>query len=67
MLGAAERVYAMVLDPVCLVEIDEARSLRRAHQGRTYAFCSAECVEEFERAPGDFAAAGEGDPAAACA
>ena len=67
MPGAAERVYAMVLDPVCLVEIDQARSFRRAHAGRTYAFCSAECVEEFERAPGDFAAVGEGDPTAACA
>jgi YHS domain-containing protein len=55
-LEAAKQVCATALDPVCLVEIEELRSLRCAHDGRTYAFCSAECLAEFERAPGDFAA-----------
>jgi YHS domain-containing protein len=45
----------MLLDPVCLVEIDETRAPRRTYGGRTYAFCSLECAWEFDLDPEEFA------------
>jgi xanthine dehydrogenase accessory factor len=47
------------LDPVCgmTVEVADAR-YRTVHQGRTYYFCSAGCLESFEGDPARFAPVG---------
>ena len=39
----------MVLDPVCLTYIPQARAYRRRVGGVDYAFCSPECADAFPR------------------
>ena len=47
------------VDPVCGMTVDVAGARYRAvHDGRTYYFCSAGCLESFERDPAGFVAAG---------
>jgi xanthine dehydrogenase accessory factor len=49
----AERHEA--IDPVCGMTVDVAGARYRAtHEGRTYYFCSAGCLEQFERSPATF-------------
>ncbi len=42
----------MQKDPVCgmLVDMNEAAG-QRAYQGKTYYFCSPDCLEKFSKAP----------------
>jgi voltage-gated potassium channel len=45
----------IVLDPVCGLEIDPAKSvLSYEHEGETYRFCSEECLEAFKKNPARF-------------
>jgi xanthine dehydrogenase accessory factor len=47
------------LDPVCGMTVDVADArYRTVHEGRTYYFCSAGCLESFERDPARFAPVG---------
>jgi YHS domain-containing protein len=40
------------MDPVCEMKIDEHRTeFVSVFEGRTFAFCSAECKEEFDQDP----------------
>ena len=49
------------IDPVCGMTVDVADArYRTAHEGRTYYFCSAGCMERFEEDPARFAAAVRG-------
>lgn len=46
----------MVIDPVCLKQLDETIDLERAEfRGQTYYFDSEHCRHVFEQAPEDFA------------
>jgi len=50
---------AMSIDPVCGMEVDEARAkamgMTSVYQGKTYYFCAEECKEQFDQNPGQFA------------
>lgn len=42
-------------DPVCKMTIEEEDAVGTSdYQGKTYYFCSEECLEEFEANPGDY-------------
>ena len=42
----------MAKDPVCGMEIEETDAVGTAeHGGRTYDFCSNDCLEEFQADP----------------
>lgn len=48
----------MTTDPVCGKPVDEENSMNRVdYQGRTFYFCSPECVEVFETNPAPYAQA----------
>lgn len=38
-------------DPVCSMEVDEKAAYRSSYKGKTYAFCSASCKQNFDRNP----------------
>jgi RND family efflux transporter MFP subunit len=68
MRAAAAGVYgAPAKDPICGMEVDEARARAAGktteHRGKTYFFCSAQCKSQFEKSPeryaGDLAASGQ--------
>ncbi|MET0800962.1 MAG: XdhC family protein [Actinomycetota bacterium] len=47
------------IDPVCGMAVDVAGArYRTTHEGRTYYFCSAGCLESFERDPARFVGVG---------
>jgi xanthine dehydrogenase accessory factor len=62
--GSVEAVPAErheAVDPVCGMTVDVAGArYRTTHEGRTYYFCSAGCLERFERSPATFLAAPAG-------
>ncbi|MBI4459349.1 MAG: YHS domain-containing protein [Acidobacteria bacterium] len=42
----------MAIDPVCKMQIDEARvAATTTYQGTTYYFCALRCKEAFEKNP----------------
>ncbi|HEX2031873.1 MAG TPA: YHS domain-containing protein [Actinomycetota bacterium] len=46
-----------VKDPVCGMTIEEADAVATSEfGGKTYYFCSADCKEEFDQNPEDYAA-----------
>jgi len=46
----------MVKDPVCGMEIDQAKAAaKREYEGKTYYFCSTSCRDKFNAAPQSFA------------
>ncbi len=48
----------MTTDPVCGRTVDAEKSMDRVdYQGRTFYFCSPECVEVFETDPAPYAKA----------
>jgi Cu+-exporting ATPase len=48
----------MTTDPVCGKTVDDEKSMDRVdYQGRTFYFCSPECVERFETDPAPYAKA----------
>jgi Cu(I)/Ag(I) efflux system membrane fusion protein len=52
----AQGIYgAMSLDPVCGMEVDEARAkamgLTSVYEGKTFYFCSKECKDQFDKRP----------------
>lgn len=52
----------MEKDPVCgmLVRPEEAAGMRE-HEGRTYYFCSHDCLKRFDRAPGRYVSGATSD------
>jgi len=40
-----------VTDPVCTMEIDKEKALKAEYEGTMYYFCSAACLEKFEKEP----------------
>ncbi len=45
----------MAIDPVCGMAVDEARAAGKAvYDGKTYYFCSAKCLNEFQADPSAF-------------
>lgn len=49
-----------VIDPVCKMQVDKRRAAGDLHVGgRTYWFCSLDCVERFARQPGAYTAGSE--------
>jgi membrane fusion protein, copper/silver efflux system len=57
--AAGQGIYgAMSVDPVCGMEVDEARvkatGKTSLHQGKTYYFCTEECKERFDKEPGKY-------------
>src|SRR5664279_3853395 len=46
-------------DPVCGMDVDPARTrYSTVHQGKSYLFCSASCLEKFRREPGKYLSGG---------
>ena len=45
-----------VTDPVCGMQVDRARSVRKEVAGETYFFCSEHCLHAFEAEPGKYTA-----------
>lgn len=46
----------MERDPVCGMQVDpEEAAGKRAYEGRTYYFCSPDCLAKFDRAPARYA------------
>ena len=46
-----------VKDPVCGMDVSpETAAGKLEHDGRTYHFCSAQCMEKFRKEPARFAA-----------
>ncbi len=57
----------MAIDPVCLMEVEEATAKwTSAYQGKTYYFCSPGCKFSFEESPEQYLAEGRAgsDPGA---
>jgi polyferredoxin/YHS domain-containing protein len=54
---------ARSVDPVCGMSVGQ--ELQHWHSGKTYAFCSTECLERFRRAPQEYAGATHGTNASA--
>jgi membrane fusion protein, copper/silver efflux system len=57
--AVAQGIYGPpVKDPVCGMEVDEARAeamgRSSTYRGKTYHFCSDMCKQEFDEAPGEF-------------
>src|SRR3970282_724435 len=51
------RRIGMVQDPVCGMEIEEGKAhAKREHGGRPFFFCSAKCVEDFDKRPAKYGA-----------
>jgi YHS domain-containing protein len=50
-----------VVDPVCGMTVDPARSPHRTeHDGRSWWFCSESCLASFEKDPGSYTAPKQG-------
>ncbi len=44
------------IDPVCGLEVDPAQAAGHSeYEDHVYYFCSNDCKQKFDRAPGDFA------------
>ena len=57
--AAGQGIYgAMNIDPVCGMEVDEARAKATGktsvYHGKTYYFCAVECKEQFDKNPGSY-------------
>jgi membrane fusion protein, copper/silver efflux system len=57
--SAGQGIYGpMSVDPVCGMEVDEARAKAAGktsmYQGKTYYFCAEECKERFDKEPGKY-------------
>lgn len=50
-------------DPVCGMTVSTDKAMTSFHDGLVYFFCSLECREAFEAAPGDYVAGGPVDEA----
>ncbi|MDP2671795.1 MAG: YHS domain-containing protein [bacterium] len=48
----------MASDPVCGMRVLRNEDLKASFKGKTYYFCSANCLEEFRKAPSEFATEG---------
>jgi len=46
-----------VIDPVCGMTVDPAKSRRSEHEGKSYFFCSEGCLTKFEDDPAGILAA----------
>ncbi len=47
----------MEKDPVCGMLVDPAKAAgKRVHEGKTYHFCSADCLKKFDQAPARYVA-----------
>lgn len=47
----------MEKDPVCGMLVDPAEAAgNRTHEGKTYYFCSSDCLKKFDRAPARYVA-----------
>jgi YHS domain-containing protein len=44
-------IFAMPVDPVCGIEMDEKLATRLNHQGKNYYFCSEGCKKIFVKKP----------------
>lgn len=45
----------MAVDPVCEMEVDEAKAAATyEHKGKTYYFCAVTCKDKFAQDPGKF-------------
>jgi len=42
---------AQVQDPVCGMMVEKASARSQEHQGKTWHFCSQECLDKFKAAP----------------
>jgi YHS domain-containing protein len=52
----------MAIDPVCLMEVDEATAKWTSeYQGKTYYFCAPGCKFSFEEDPAQYLAEGKTD------
>jgi P-type Cu+ transporter len=45
----------LATDPVCGMKVDRAKALSAKHAGRTYYFCSEDCLQAFEQDPKRYA------------
>jgi len=57
--AAGQGIYgAMSADPVCGMEVDEARAKATGktsvYHGKTYYFCAEDCKEQFDKEPGKY-------------
>jgi YHS domain-containing protein len=49
-------LWSVQKDPVCGMMVDETKTkLKSEHDGRTFFFCSASCLGEFEKNPHKYA------------
>ena len=44
----------MEIDPVCGMTVADDSRLRHVHEGHTYLFCSAKCLDKFQASPADY-------------
>jgi Cu+-exporting ATPase len=42
-------------DPVCKMEVDEKSQFKSSYMGKTYAFCSVNCKQNFDKEPKKYA------------
>ena len=42
------------IDPVCGHEVEEDKGYGKLEEGHLYRFCSRECLDRFDREPGQF-------------
>ena len=45
----------MAKDVVCGMNVDDKGSIKSAHKGKTFYFCSSACKSQFDKNPGKFA------------
>lgn len=44
----------MAKDPVCGMEVDERKSIKKKYKGKEYHFCNSSCQWAFENNPKQF-------------
>lgn len=49
--GLKPRGQALVVDPVCGMEVDESTPYKTMYKGKVYYFCSEGCLKAFRRDP----------------
>ncbi len=42
-------------DPVCGMEVGESSKFKSSYKGKRYAFCSANCKQNFDKKPDGYA------------
>lgn len=52
--ATAPDAAAKLKDPVCGMDVDPAKAVKKEHAGKTYYFCSKNCKDKFDKDPAQY-------------